>query len=398
MYHDGSPRRAPRLGGMMTAEASGWSRQFTDFGGRAYLDCAAQGPLPRDTSEAIRGALRLQEHPEEITAALFEDLPGRVRAAAARLIGCAPGSIAIGIGASHGINVAARGLPLRSGDEVLLSEGEFAANVFPWLNLEDRGVTVRVVPASPGRVVEAERLIGAIGPRTRLIAVSQVAFATGYRVDLQAIGEACRARGLFLVVDGAQGIGALDFRVADCPIDVLAVSGYKWLLGPYGTGFTYVSPRVLDQLRVRDVNWQAVEGATHFNRRMEYRLQFREGARRFDVPETAAFLNLAGFAASVELLNRVRMPTVEAHARRLLDRLLLRVEATRLRVVSDLKPERRSAILALEGGSLEETRRIYRRLLERGVVLSLRDNLIRVAPHLYNTSDDIDRFLEAAAG
>jgi selenocysteine lyase/cysteine desulfurase len=379
-------------------EATRWKADFSDFGGRAYLDCAAQGPFPRETVEEVRRSLRLKEHPEEIAETLFEELPARVRAAAARLIGCHPGSIAVGSGASHGINVAARGLPLEKGDEVLLAEGEFPAAALPWMALREAGVRIRVVPPDEGRAVSAEAMVAAMGPRSRVVSVSLVSFATGYRVDLKTLGDACRERGLFLVVDGAQGVGAVDFRVADHPIDVLAVSGYKWLFGPYGTGFTYVNPRVIGRLRVSDVNWLGVEGADRLNRRAGYELKFKDGARRFDIPETASFLNLSALAASIEFLNRVRVPTVEAHARRLLDELVKGLESTRLRVVSDLKGARRSAILALEGPTLDDTRTIYRRLRDKGIVVSLRDNLVRVSPNIYNTQDDVARFLAAAAG
>src|SRR5207249_7085525 len=102
-------------------------------------------------------------------------------------------------------------------------------------------------------------LIAAIGQRTRIISISHVAFATGYRANLKALGDACHARGIFLVVDGAQSVGAVDFNVSDLPIDILAASGDKWLLAPFGTGFTYVHPSVLDRLRVADVNWMNVE-------------------------------------------------------------------------------------------------------------------------------------------
>ncbi len=382
----------------MGDETTRWKGDFSDFGGRVYLDCAAQGPFPRETVEEVRHGLRLKEHPEEITETLFEELPARARAAAARLIGCHPASIALGSGASHGINVAARGLPLQKGDEVLLAEGEFPANVFPWMALREEGVRVRVVPPDAGRAVSAEAMVAAMGPRTRVVSVSLVAFSTGYRVNLKTLGEACRDRGLFLVVDGAQGVGAIDFRVADHPIDVLAVSGYKWLFGPYGTGFTYVSPRVLGRLRVTDVNWLGVEGGDRLNRRSGHELKFKDGARRFDIPETASFLNLSGLAASIEFLNRVRVPTVEAHARRLIDEVVKGIETTRLRVVSDLRAARRSTILALEGPTLDDTRTIYRRLRDKGIVVSLRDNLVRVSPNIYNTQDDVARFLSAAAG
>jgi cysteine desulfurase / selenocysteine lyase len=381
----------------MADEAVRFKQYFSDFGGKAYLDCAAQGPFPRETAAEVRKALRLKEHPEEITEAFFEELPDRVRAAVARLIGCNPASIALGSGTSHGINVAARGLPLKTGDEVLLPQGEFPANIYPWIALQENGVGVRFASPSNGRITTAEDLIRAIGPRTRVISFSLVAFATGYRIDLTKIGDACRARDILVVVDGAQGVGGIDFRVADHPIDLLAVSGYKWLFGPYGTGFTYVNPRLLDRLRVADVNWLSVEGAAQ-GRQSPYEMRFREGARRFDIPETASFLNLSAFAASVEFVARVRVPTIEAHARRLLDMLLRGIGKTRLRVVSDLEPERRSTILALEAPTLDETRAIYRRLRERGVIVSLRENFLRVSPNIYNTPEEIDRFLAVAAG
>jgi selenocysteine lyase/cysteine desulfurase len=377
-------------------ERSRYAQQFSDFGGKAYLDCAAQGPFPRETAAAALRALRFKEHPEEMPDALYEELPQRAREAVARLIGCSPQSIALGTGAAHGLNLAARALPLVAGDEVLLPRGEFPAVVYPWLNREADGLAVRFVEPAAGRTVDAATLLAAIGPRTRCVALSLVSYATGYRVDLKTIGDACRERGLYLVVDGAQGVGAVDFRVADHPIDVLAVSGYKWLLGPYGTGFTYVNPRILDRMKVPEANWLGIEGSNRFNRLADYRLQFREGARRFDVTETAAFIHLSALTASIEFLHRVRVTTVEAHARRLLDLLLQGVGTTSLRVASDPDPARRSTIVALEGRNLDATRRTYQRLRERGVVVSLRENLIRVSPNVYNGPGDIERLLEAA--
>jgi len=381
----------------MQDDASAWKRHFSDFGGKVYLDCAAQGPFPTETVSEVQRALRLKEHPEEIAGSLYESLPGHARAAVARLIGCDPDSVALATGASHGLNLAARCLPLDAGDEVLLASGEFPANVYPWLNLASGGVAVRLVRPASGRFVGESDLIAAIGPKTRIISISHVAFATGYRSDLRVLGEACRARGIFLVVDGAQSVGAVEFDVSDLPIDVLAASGDKWLLAPFGTGFTYVNPAILDRLRVADVNWMNVEGSSNLNDLDGYPLRFREGARRFDVPEAASFLNLAGFIASLSFLTRVGVAEVEAHVRRLHDLLVRGLGRTPLRVVSDLAPERRSGILALEASSREETRALYRRLRDRGVVVSLRANSIRVSPHIYNTPGDIDLLLDAAS-
>jgi selenocysteine lyase/cysteine desulfurase len=398
MYDSGSPE-IPRAGRItLPDDATPWKRHFSDFGGKVYLDCAAQGPFPAETAAAVRGALRLKEHPEEIAGSLYESLPGRAREVVARLIGCDPESIALATGASHGLNLAARCLPLKEGDEVVLAHGEFPANVYPWLNRALDGIAVREVRPASGRFVGERDLIAAIGRNTRVVSISHVAFSSGYRADLKILGETCRERGIFLVVDGAQSVGAVDFKVSDLPIDILATSGDKWLLAPFGTGFTYVNPAILDRLRVADVNWMNVEGSSNLNEIDGYPLRFRDGARRFDVPEAASFLNLAGFIASLSFLTRVGVGAVEVHARRLQDLLIRDLERTRLRVASDLTPERRSGILALEGPCPEETRALYRRLRDRGVLVSLRDNLIRVSPHIYNTRDDIDSLLDAATG
>jgi len=193
-------------------------------------------------------------------------------------------------------------------------------------------------------------------------------------------------------------VGAVDFNVSELAIDVLAASGDKWLLAPFGTGFTYVAPSVLDRLRVADVNWMNVEGSSNLNELDGYPLRFRDGARRFDIPEAASFLNLTGFIASLSFLSRVGVAAVEENARRLHDLLIRGLERASLRVASDLTPERRSGILALEASTREETRALYRRLRERGIVVRLRDNLVRVSPHIYNTRRDIESLLEAAAG
>ncbi len=379
-------------------ETTPWKRHFSDFGGKSYLDCAAQGPFPTETAEAVRRAVRLKEHPEDIPGSLYESLPGQARAAIATLVGCASESIALASGASHGLNLAARCLPLEAGDEVLVPQGEFPANVYPWVNRTADGIVVRRVGPSAGPFVSEADLTAAFGPKTRAVTISHVAFATGYRVDLGALGTACRDRGVFLVVDGAQSVGAVDYKVSDLPIDLLATSGDKWLLSPFGTGFTYVHPSILERLRVQDVNWMNVEGSSNLNEVGGAPLRFRDGARRFDIPEAASFLNLEGLVASVSFLSRVGIDSVERHVRRLHDLLIRDLPATGLRVASDLSPGRRSGILALHGSSPDDTRAVFRRLRERGVIVSLRENLIRVSPHIYNTGADIESFLEAASG
>src|SRR5439155_3349184 len=203
---------------------------------------------------------------------------------------------------------------------------------YPWLNRASDGIEVRRVGPAASRFVGEQDLIPAIGSKTRIIAISHVAFSTGYRADLKTLGEACRELGIFLVVDGAQSVGAVDFKVSELPVDVLATSGDKWLLGPFGTGFTYINPALLERLSVREVNWMNVEGSSNLAEPGGGPLRFRDGARRLDIPEAASFLNLHGLIASLSFLARVGVDSVETHVRRLHDRLVRSLDPSRLRV------------------------------------------------------------------
>jgi selenocysteine lyase/cysteine desulfurase len=366
---------------------------FFDFDGWAYLNCAYQGPLPRVTAAAIEEALELKRRPYGIRERLIVELPNQVRLLAAQLIGAEPDEIAIGTGATHGLNLAAAGLPLDGGTEVLLAPGEFPSNLFPWrYHAERRGYAVRFVEIQ-GDHPEVDDYARAASRHTRAIAVALVGYSTGYRMDLPALSRLCKQRGWYLVVDACQAVGSVAFSVADFEPDILATGGYKWLLSPYGTGFTYVRKGLIEELQVPVVNWMGLESAEDFNALSRQTLSFAASARRFDVPETASFLNLFGLKRSLQYLLDVGVEVVEQHHRLLLDRLTAGLPEG-FRLASDPDPEHRSGIVFLAGKDTEATAAAHRRLREALVHTSLRENRIRVSPNIYNDESDIDRLLE----
>ncbi len=366
--------------------------EFFDFEGVTFLNCANHGPFPRETVAAIEQAVALKTRPDRIRDDIYFRLPNETRQELAALLGGAPNDYAITNGATDGAFAVARGLEWKAGDEVLGVEGDFPANFFTWDNLADRGVTLRVLSCEAGPVRSAQ-LVSALGPRTRVVAVSLVNYNTGTRLDVEPLGAACRKNGTLLVVDITQAAGALPLRLDELPVDVAICAAYKWLLAPYGTGFAYFRPEVLARLRVTDLYWQAVQGAEDFNRLPREGWKLAPGARRFDSVETASFLNVSAMLASLRFLRRVGVETIERHTRRLLDRLLDGLPAG-FRVESGLESGERSTLLALAAADPAATRRAYEALLAARVIVSLRQDRLRISPHLYNTDPDIARCLE----
>ncbi|MFQ5695146.1 MAG: aminotransferase class V-fold PLP-dependent enzyme, partial [Terriglobia bacterium] len=235
------------MGEAKTATTVDWREEFWDFsapGGpasgwdnRIYLDCANQGPFPRQAIRAVEEALALKKYPERITNQLYFDLPRQTRALLAQLIGARLGEMALTTGASDGINAVARGLRWNEGDEIILPLNEFPANYYPWKHLERRGVRVREVQPGDGRFVTADDLLAAARERTRLVAASFVGYGDGNKIDIARLAAGCRARGILTAVDASQAVGALAFDVHELGCDFLVSCGYKWLLSPYGTGF-----------------------------------------------------------------------------------------------------------------------------------------------------------------
>jgi len=365
---------------------------FFDFDGWTYLNCAYQGPLPRVSAAAIEEALDLKRRPYRLPESLLVELPSRVRTLAARLLGAETGEIALATGATHGLNLAAAGLPLQPGDEVLLGPGEFPSNLFPWrYHSVRRGYTARVVETA-GPYPQVEDYRSAATDRTRALSVAQVSYSTGYRADLPALSHLCKEHGWYLVVDACQAVGSLAFSVADFQPDILATGGYKWLLSPYGTGFTYVRKGLIDELEVPVVYWMGLESAEDFNNLSRQTMTFAASARRFDVPETASFLNLFGMERSLEYLLDVGVENIERHHTALLARLADGLPAG-FTLSGDRSPEHRSGIVFLTGEDGDATAAAHQRLREARVHTSLREGRIRVSPNVYNDEGDVDRLL-----
>lgn len=371
-------------------------QEFENFAPTVYLDCAYQGPFPRITVARIQQAIDLKCHPDRLHSPEYFDLPGRVRARLARLIGADPAEIALTNSATQGIGVVATGLKLGPGDEVVITSRNFPSNLFTWLHLRRLGVRVHVVKPAGGHI-GVEDVLPVLTPRTRVLALDWVSYTGGERIDLAALGDLVHRQGGLFVVDGTQGVGALELNVHDLPVDVLAVAAYKWLLGPYGTGFVYLRSAIQERLECSVVNWMSVEGSEDFDALPSDDFTLVRAARIFDAPETSNFLNLYALEASLEFVERAGVRTVTEHSDRLLDRLLEGLLSRGYRPSETAHPEFRSTILGFQADSPEATAALHKKLRANHVAVSLRHGMIRVSPYLYNNEEDIDKLLSVVS-
>ncbi len=376
---------------------SPWRDDFGPFDGRVWLNCAHQGPLPRAAAAAAQEAIAWKLAPHHLTTERFQEVPRRLRQALGRLLGVSPDDVVLGNSASYGLHLLANGIPWRPGDEVLLVAGDFPSDLLPWLALEKKGVTLRFLEPR-GPVLEADELLPHLTAASRLLCLTWVHSLTGGAVDLDALGAACRERGVRLVVNASQGVGARPLDLARAPVDALLGVGFKWLCGPYGTGYCWLRPDLRESLEYNQAYWLAMQTADDLAHQPPVPTPRTDlGARRYDVFGTANFFNFKPWAAAVEYLLAQGVAAVAEHDQRLVARLLDGLDPERYRVLSPRQGERRSTLVYLSHRDPGRNRGIYEGLKAQGIDPAFRRGALRFSPHLYNTDQDIDRALAALA-
>jgi len=377
-----------------TAVATHYRTEFADFEGVAYLNAALQGPMPLVAAREAQAALEWKKHPYRLPDSAYFDLPDRVREKVARAIGGRPSEIAVTTGASAGLAAVAAGMDWKPGDEVLVGRGEFPAHFSTWLRYEQAGkLRVRIVEPR-GRFISADDYIECIGPRTRLISASLVRFDNGARLDAARVARACEKVGAALMLDLSQCAGAMELSVRDLGAAMAVSSGYKWLLGPYGTGFFWIAEEWIERLPLGAVYFMALEGARNLHALPMSNLRAAHGARRWDSAETANFTNLAAFDSSLDLMLRIGIDAVEGSIDALTGEIIDGLPRTKCVLASPAERERRGPYVCISARDPKETPELYERLRAAKISVSLRENAVRVSPHLYNTPEEISRLMK----
>ncbi len=372
----------------MTIDWDSLREQFPITRNYNFQNHAAVAPLSQRAAEAGREYFTLAENHAYVQQGFFKRVD-QVRQSAARLIHAEPDEIAFIKNTSEGISFVANGLSWTSGDNVVLANVEFPANVYPWQALQSRGVQLRMVLEEDGRV-PIEQVMAAINSRTRVVAISSVQFASGYRTDLATLGEFCQSKGVFLCVDAIQSLGAFPVDVKAMNIDFLAADGHKWLLAPEGAGVFYVRRELQGYLRPTTIGWLSMKNAFDFGR---YQFEYQDSAARY---ESGSF-NLPGIfalGAAIDLALEVGIENISKRLLRLTDRLAEGVRSKGYRVVSSRRPVEASAIVAFVSDLHNHTKVQHHLQSEHRVVIAERCGRLRASPHYYNSEREIDQLIE----
>jgi len=366
-------------------------RQFEVTDHHIYLNHAAVSPLPYHCRELMTGYLdELGRHgaanyPEPLLGPL-----ARVRRLGARLLGGANSEhVFVVRSTTQGIALAATGLPVKEGDNVVLVEREFPANIRPWLPLRNKGVEVRMVPQRQGRVL-LDDLAAAADARTAAISVSFVQFLSGFRLDPAPVAELCRRHDALFVLDAIQGLGAFPLDAEAAGVDLLSADAHKWMLGPEGVGLGYASARALERIQPAVQGWLSVERPFDF---FDLEQPLKAGGARF---EEGAYnvAGVSGLRGCLELILQAGVDRISARILELTDHLAEGLQRIGWEVLSprESRGECSGIVLCTREGVDFET--LPEKLDAQGIVASARGGALRLSPHGYNTVEEVDRVLE----
>jgi len=359
----------------------------------AYLNCAYMSPLLRETVAIGAEALARKARPWQIRPADFFSETERARALFARLVGGDAEGVAIVPAASYGLSTAARNLPLAPGRTVVVPEDQFPSNLYPWrAAAAAAGAEIVVAAPGPGGDLTAA-LLAAIDERAAIVACAQCRWTDGALVDLARVGAAARAVGAALVLDLTQSLGALPIDLAAVRPDYLTAAAYKWLLGPYATGFLWVAPERRDG-RPLEEHWLGRAGSEDFARLIDYTDAYRPGARRFDMGEAPNFALLPAACHALEQLIAWDPAAIQATLAARTAAIAARAAGLGL-AASD--PRLRAGHFLGLRFPAPPPPDLPERLAAARVHVSLRGASLRVTPHLYNDDEDVDRLIEALA-
>jgi selenocysteine lyase/cysteine desulfurase len=351
-----------------------------------HLDSARKAALPRIVEDTVRSFFRdVYENAGQNVFSM--ERVREARRSVARLVGVPARQLAFVKSTSEGINVFAQGLGLEPEDHVLINDKEHGANVYPWRHLSSDGVRVEVVRSREGKL-SVEDFVERFQHRTRVVSVSWVNYSNGFRIDVTSLGRICRQQGVLLLVDAIQGVGILDTPITNLEADAVASGGHKGLLGLVGAGFLVVREPVLQTIEPRYVGRFSFAS----DDKWAQPLRLARDARRFEYGNPN-FLALAVLSRTARFLMDIGLDAVETRVRALTTLLIDEGERRGLRLSTPKPWRERAGIVSFD---VKDPHAVAERLREKKILVSVKDGrLLRASCHVYNSEEDIEKFLDA---
>lgn len=357
----------------------------------AYLNSAAVSPMPVTAIKAINWQINDVASHGALHFSQWVEAKDRARGLLAEMLKVLSEQVAFVRNTSDGIASLANGLDWTEGDNIVSFAGEFPSNFYPWRRIRDEfGVELRLCPERNGRI-DLDEFTSLIDGRTKVVTISSVQFASGYKADLERIGRAARGVDALFCVDIIQGLGAMPFDLPAQFVDAACGSSHKWLCGPEGCGYIYLSERARERVKPTLVGWISVENAWDFGNREQ---PFRPTALAWEAGTGAAAL-FFGLEQSLKLLTETGAEKIEAHLADLTDSLCDSLAGRDYEIVSSRFPGERSQIVCIKHRNGLTSNQLAVSLEEKNVIVSPRGDRLRIAPHFYNNIEDIDQLVGA---
>ena len=350
-----------------------------------YLNHAGVSPLSTQVQSSMEAFLKEATENGYTNPEMWAETIESCRQSAARLINANPDEIAFVKNTTQGIILTANGINWQAGDNVVTTNVEFPSNIYPWWNLERHGVETRLVQEMNKRIL-VEDIIAKIDSRTRVVTISHVEFASGYRNDITTIGEICRDKGILFFVDAIQALGAFEVDVKKQHIDFLSADGHKWLLGPEGAAIYYCAKNKLNQLTNTNIGWASVVDDLSFS---EYNLTQKPSARRFEEGSYNT-VGIFGLNAAITLLLEIGIPNIERRILDLTQCLIKNLCDQGYEILSPMENElERSGIVIFRSRKFSSDM-LFELFHQSGVSCAKRGGGIRLSPHFYNSEAEIN--------
>ena len=350
---------------------------------KVYFNHASNGPVFNRVKERLFEYIEERNHKMIINYEKSLVTSQNAKTKLSEMFGTTSDRIAWAENVSNAISGIVQGIKWKSGDRIILNDLEFPSNVYPFLNLKLEGVEIDFVKSKNG-IVNADDYAKLITPKTKLISVSLVQFLTGYRIDIDQLGNLCKENGILFFVDGIQGAGVVNVNIEKNNIDFFTGGSHKWFMGLQGASYFYISKKLQEIVNQKNVGWTSVVDPWNL---LDYNLELREDADRYQ-NGTLNLIGITAFDESLNLYKEFGIENVEKNVLNNTEYFMNSLSEIGIKpLMENVNINNLAGIVTVEQ---ENSKRIFINLEKKNIFCSLREGKIRFSPHFYNNKDEID--------
>ena len=356
-----------------------------------YFNTAYFGPSPYRAKQKVSNALFKELDPSFFPYNTWMGIPDRIRTQIASLLGTKPHNIAHCTSTGDIINIIANGLKLKDDEVIVALNGDYPSDILPWmLAKENYGHNFQLIDVQSYTV---DAIMDALPENTKVFSFSHVAFDSGRKIDLLPLCSRLKEKGIFTIVDGTQSFGGMPILKEELElIDVLSVSCYKWMLGPYGYSFGHFSDNAIDMIRHKNANWTTSTNSKVVYNLLNYTTETLKGARKYDRGQAPNMLTMACLEASLELFHDIDLKTVATHNTKIRDYFLQRYPKDQFKLITPI--DQMGYIISLKAKGIDPVL-LEAELKHNNIDVSVREGNIRLSFHIFNTIDQVDTLIYA---